>query len=93
MLYEHVAQAAAEHNTEAGSGEAKTAPHFLLRRVDLAGRSADDVTVELSDQVRDKALFAFVDIPAGIIEAGDFERLERLYRGFGLLVLRAYPPL
>src|SRR5688500_13375724 len=38
VLYDHLARAAADHNTKAGLGDAKAAPHFLLRKVDLAGQ-------------------------------------------------------
>ena len=71
VLYDHLARAAADHNTEAGSGDAKKAPHFLLRRVDPAGRSKEDVTVELSGQVKDKSLFAFLDLPPDLIDGGE----------------------
>ncbi len=71
VLYDALARKADEHNAEAGSGEAKKAPHFLLRKVDMGGRTREDVTIELSTQVRDRSLFAFVEIPVGLIEAGD----------------------
>ena len=71
VLYDHLARAAADHNTKAGLGDAKKAPHFLLRKVDLAGRSKEDVTVDLSSQVKDKSLFAFVDLPPDLIDAGE----------------------
>src|SRR5687768_3945000 len=71
VLYDHLARAAADHNTKAGLGDAKAAPHFLLRKVDLAGRSKEDVTVDLSSQVKDKSLFAFVDLPLDLIDAGE----------------------
>ena len=39
-------------------------PRFLLERAELAaGRSADDLRVELSDRVRRNELFAFVELP------------------------------
>ena len=71
VLYDHLARAAADHNTTAGVGDAKKAPHFLLRKVDLAGRSKEDVTVDLSSQVKDKSLFAFVDLPPDLLDAGE----------------------
>lgn len=71
VLYDALAREAEEHNQEAGSGETKRAPHFLLRKVDLGGRTRDDVTIELSTQVRDRSLFAFVDIPPGLLDARD----------------------
>jgi ABC-2 type transport system permease protein len=70
VLYDALMQAATVRNQEAGSGEARTGPHFLPRKIDPAGRPLDVVEAELSDEVRDKALFAFIEIPADIIDAG-----------------------
>lgn len=70
VLFEPLTRAAEAHNREAGSGDAKKAPHFLLRRVDPAGRAFDDVALDLSAQVKAKELFAFVELPAGILDAG-----------------------
>ena len=39
-------------------------PRFLLESVPLTGRQADDVRVDLSNRVRAKELFAFVELPA-----------------------------
>ena len=69
VLYEPLAQAAAKHNQEAGNGEAKKGPHYLLSRVDLAGRPADSVTVDLSKRVKAKELYAFVELPEGLVDA------------------------
>ena len=71
VLYEPLARAADEHNKEAGSGEAKKGPHFLLSRVDQGTRSADDVTIDLSGRIKAKELYAFVILPAGILEAAN----------------------
>ena len=68
-LYDTLAAAAAEHNTRAGSGDTRTGPHFLLERVDANGRPAAGVKLELSDRVRNDDLFAFVEIPADVIDA------------------------
>jgi ABC-2 type transport system permease protein len=78
VLYDALARAADEHNREAGSGDAKTGPHFLLSRVDLAGRAVDDVAVGLSAQVESEELFAFVDLPENLLEAGE-EQQVRFY--------------
>lgn len=69
MLYDSVAAAAASHNAENGEGASQTGPHFVPERIDAAGRSADDVKLELSDRVRAKELFAFVEIPENVIDA------------------------
>jgi len=68
VMFEALQIAAAEHNTDAGEGDAKTGPHYLLRRVDLGERAMDDVAVELSAQVRAKDLFAFVELPANLLD-------------------------
>jgi ABC-2 type transport system permease protein len=69
-LYESLSRAAADHNEKAGSGDAKTGPHYLLSRVDPGSRSIDDVAVELSARVKARDLFAFIELPAGILDAG-----------------------
>jgi ABC-2 type transport system permease protein len=44
-------------------------PRFRLQEVKVpAGRQPDDVRVELSDRVRDKELFAFVELPRALFE-------------------------
>jgi ABC-2 type transport system permease protein len=73
VLYEPLASAAAKHNEEAGSGEAKKEPHFLLSRVDLGSRSVEDVTVDLSKQIKTKQLFAFMILPASLLDPGSRE--------------------
>ena len=67
VLFEPLQRAAAEHNEEAGSGAEKLEPHFILERVDPAGRSKDDLTVDLSARVKSKALFAFIELPKDIL--------------------------
>lgn len=76
VLFEGLAARAAKHNLEAGQGDAKKEPHFLLRKVEMAGRNRDDVMVELSEEVRTKRLFAFAEIPAGFLEAVEKAALE-----------------
>jgi len=68
VLYEPLAAAAAEHNAAAGAGATQTGPHFVPSRVDAGGRPLEAVKLELSDRVRDDQLFAFVEIPADVIE-------------------------
>jgi ABC-2 type transport system permease protein len=68
VLYEPLAAAAQAFNEKSGSGDAQRGPHFLSSEIDLGGRSIDDVKVQLSDRVRSKDLFAFVEIPASILD-------------------------
>ena len=44
------------------------APRFKPVPVDLAGRNLDDVRLELSEKVRKEQLFAFVELPADILD-------------------------
>ena len=67
-FFEPLAAAAEAHNQKAGSGEQKTGPHFLLEHVDLAGRSVDEASVELSARIKRKDLFAFVVIPPDVVD-------------------------
>lgn len=66
-LYSKLSAAAGAHNQETMKDGVRTGPEFIPTLVDPAGRSIDDVKVALSDQVRAKDLFAFIDIPADIV--------------------------
>lgn len=79
-LYDALAAAAAAHNAEQGEGAAQKGPHFVPSRVEPAG-GADAVKLELSDRVRAKDLFAFVEVPAGIIEGSGDAAAIRYYTG------------
>jgi ABC-2 type transport system permease protein len=68
VLYAPLAAAAEEHNQKAGSGASQTGPHFVPRQVDLGGRPADDVKIELSGEIKAKKLFAVVEIPETVID-------------------------
>jgi ABC-2 type transport system permease protein len=69
VLYDTVAREADAHNAAGLTDGVRTGPAFVPSRVDLGGRSVDDVSVELSERVRAKALFAFVVIPPTVVEA------------------------
>ena len=60
------AAAAARNATAAADAVARFEPVA----VPLAGRSVDELRLELSDQVRDKRLFAFVEIPEEVARTG-----------------------
>jgi ABC-2 type transport system permease protein len=68
VLYAPLATAAVELNRSADQAE-PAGPHFLPTEIDLGGRSADAVKLELSDRVKKKDFFAFVEIPATILDA------------------------
>ena len=67
VLWEPLQRAAAEHNADAGEGADKTEPQFLLERVEPGARAKDDVAVELSQRVKAKDLFAFIELPKDIL--------------------------
>jgi ABC-2 type transport system permease protein len=56
-----------ERNRESTTDGVRSGPVFLLEPVP-ADRPAGDARVELSDRVRGRDLFAFVDIPATIVD-------------------------
>lgn len=66
-LYDALEAAAAERNRENTAGGTRSGPVFLLERA-VADRPAGAIEVELSDRVRERDLFAFVDIPASIVD-------------------------
>jgi ABC-2 type transport system permease protein len=67
-LYDMLAKSAADYNTKSGTGDARKGPHFLPFRIDPGTRTSGDLAAELSGQVRHKDLFAFVEIPATILD-------------------------
>ncbi len=66
-LYATIEEAARAHNAEAGEAD-RTGPHFLPERVEADGRNFDELTVELSDRVRNGELLAFVYLPPDVLE-------------------------
>jgi ABC-2 type transport system permease protein len=70
VLYDAIAKAADTHNQQSGSDAARTGPRFLPERRELGGEAIEDVKVKLSDEVRAQKLFAFLEIPANVIEGG-----------------------
>jgi ABC-2 type transport system permease protein len=78
-LYDTLAAAADEHNASGVSNGKRTGPRFLLTRVDAAGRSPAELEATLSDRVRRRELFGFVEIPANVLAspagASDDEQL------------------
>lgn len=67
LLFDVLSQEAVRHNSEMGDGVTRTGPYFYLELVDAAGRSDDQLAMELSERVRRRELFAFVLIPAEVI--------------------------
>ncbi|GMV23064.1 MAG: ABC transporter permease [Acidimicrobiia bacterium] len=69
VLYDAIATAAQEHNAGTMKDGVRSGPEFVPERLDAAGRSSDDLKIELSERVRSKDLFAFVEIPAEALTA------------------------
>ncbi len=78
VLYDALEASAAERNRESTAGGKRTGPVFLLERVPDQ-EADDDLQVRLSDRVRNRELFAFVDIPASIIDPARTDEDEIRY--------------
>ena len=68
VLYDHLASAAAEHNRDSERDGVRTGPAFLLERVTPSEATPGEAELALSDRVRTRDLFAFVEIPASIVD-------------------------
>jgi ABC-2 type transport system permease protein len=68
--------AAREQNASVEGPRGRVAPRFLAREVHDPGGALDDVRVELSAQVRRNELFAFVVIPADILDPDAHEQIR-----------------
>jgi ABC-2 type transport system permease protein len=69
MLFDAVQSAAAERNARYVEDGARTGPEFLPERADVRSLQTDDLKADLSARVRDKDLFAFVEIPPDVLTA------------------------
>jgi ABC-2 type transport system permease protein len=74
VLYTPLAAAAKEFNDASVEGGVRKGPNFVLERVDPAGRSIDEIKLELSNRIRKHDLFAFVIIPTGVLDTPDARR-------------------
>jgi ABC-2 type transport system permease protein len=63
-----VTEVAKATNAAAEGPGGRTGPRFLPEPVSVDGRNIDDVKLELSERVRKKELFAFVEFPADIVD-------------------------
>lgn len=68
VLFAPLVRAADAHAKDGGSGDGAPGPRFVPRAIDLAGRSAEDVKLGLSADVKAKTLFAYVEIPAEVLD-------------------------
>lgn len=67
-LYPTIATAAQEHNEKSGTGAARTGPYYQPTAFEENGRPIADAKADLSARVRKKELFAFVEIPASVLD-------------------------
>lgn len=64
-------KAATTFNAKNGEGEARTGPHFLVRLPEAGALTAEGESaykLQLSEEIRKKRLFAFVEIPAEVLD-------------------------
>ena len=61
-------EAAAAAWNAAAAASPSTTPTFFPIAIPAVGRPVDDVRLELSERVRTKDLFAFVELPAGLLD-------------------------
>lgn len=68
VLFDALASAAEARNRETVRDGQRTAPAFVLERVEESGRTQNDLALELSERVRRREIFAFVEIPASTLD-------------------------
>jgi len=67
VLYAPLAEAASAFNVKNGTGKERTGPNFIADSAPSA--TPDDAyRVTLSEQIKQKTLFAFVEIPADVVD-------------------------
>jgi ABC-2 type transport system permease protein len=70
VLYDAVRSAAEVRNAKnVDATGTRTGPEFVASRIDATVQTAEEMKVDLSTRVRDKSLFAFVEIPAEVLTA------------------------
>lgn len=70
-------EVAAALNAGVGSPEGRrTGPKFIPQEVKPQGRDPEALRLELSDRVRREEIFAFVEIPAAILDSGSGEEIR-----------------
>jgi ABC-2 type transport system permease protein len=56
--------------------DGESGPTFTPVEVDARGRNSDEMRLELSDRVRRKEIFAFVEVPADILDPGSLSEVR-----------------
>ena len=68
VLYAPLAEAANAFNQKNGTGETRTGPNFIVEPASAGAASDEAYHLALSEQIKNKALFAFVEIPAAVVD-------------------------
>jgi ABC-2 type transport system permease protein len=80
VLFAPLSAAAAEHNAEFVAPDGtRTGPEFILTLVEATGEPQEAIKLALSDRVRAKELFAFLDIPGDVIRRSDEDNAVLYY--------------
>jgi ABC-2 type transport system permease protein len=69
VLFDALKTSADAENAKRVENGTRIGPEFVASSVQVTGRSVDELKVELSRQVRENELFAFVEIPAEVLTA------------------------
>jgi ABC-2 type transport system permease protein len=76
VIYPTIMAEAAKQQAESGSGRNRTGPHFIPEQTAAQGRSHEALTIDLSDRIRRGEIFAFVYIPAGVLDPAATSAIE-----------------
>jgi ABC-2 type transport system permease protein len=68
VMYDHLAAAAVAHNAGTARDGVRTGPAFLLEPVAASDATPGETELALSERVRTRDLFAFIEIPASIVD-------------------------
>jgi ABC-2 type transport system permease protein len=79
VLYSEIEKDTATFNAKAGTPDAPTGPRFESERIDLGTQSIDAIRMQLSDRVRAKELFAFIEVPVELLNADAAGKAEIKY--------------
>jgi ABC-2 type transport system permease protein len=69
-------KAAAEERIAAAAREGHSVARFIAVEANSEGRSVEELRLELSDRVRRKELFAFIEIPADVLDPSATGRIR-----------------
>lgn len=76
VLYGPLSAKATEHSQPNDNPEGRSSPRFVPEPVDPAGRSRDEIVLNLSDRARRGEIFAFVYIPRDVLTPGSTTPIE-----------------